>query len=129
MPDSADPPTLPIRLFSSPFLAADGQLYIFQGSLDAVPEEFGTNYPLTMHRASPDGENAAALRSDSHVIGEALWARDASGAAIMDITSQVGPGVFPEYPLRGDLVWLPADGSAATPLGITGRILRWGPGS
>jgi hypothetical protein len=73
---------------------------------------------LTMHRAALDGlTNREALRTDSYILGEVVWADDASGAVIEAILPSV------EIP---PLLWLPANGSEAVELGISGYNLRWG---
>jgi dipeptidyl aminopeptidase/acylaminoacyl peptidase len=97
---------------------ADGDLYYFMGTEQGFPT--GSFTPLTMHRAGRDGSNATALRQDSHMLEEVLWAPDASGALIME----VGPD--PSWPLHGPLTWLPADGSAAVRLPADGTQLSWG---
>jgi hypothetical protein len=97
---------------------ADGSLYYFMGTVQGFPD--GSATPLTMHRAGLDGANGSALRQDSYTLEEVLWARDASGATIMEIQ----PGAF--WPFHGPLVWLPADGSAPVRLPADGSSLSWG---
>jgi hypothetical protein len=111
----------PFSLVSFPQQLNDGWLYFFFASVDSFAEG---DPPLTMHRAAPDGvTDRVALRSDSYVIGEVLWADDASGAVIMD-TTNVDQYMYPPI---GPLVWLPADGSEQNRLGaVDGRVLRWG---
>ncbi len=98
---------------------SDGQLYFFFATSPSFPEG---EVLLTMHRSASDGVTGrTALRSDAHAVGEALWAMDASGAAITDYTG----ADFTTYPVVGKLWWLPADGSPALALG-SGHSLRWG---
>jgi hypothetical protein len=97
---------------------ADGSLYYFFGTVQGFPT--GSFTPLTLYRAGPDAANGTPLRQDSYTLEEALWARDASGAVIME----VGPDSV--WPYHGALTWLPADGSAAIRLPVDGSSLAWG---
>lgn len=63
---------------------------------------------LTRHPLSTE-------RSDIH---EALWALDGSGAVIVENSTHA-------FETGGPLLWLPADGAPARPLGGFGRLLRW----
>jgi Tol biopolymer transport system component len=111
----------PFSLVDFPQQLDDGWLYFFFTSLDAYPEG---DAPLTMTRAGWDGvSDRVALRADSHVVGEALWAPDGSGAVIMDMTN-ADPY---RYPQIGPLVWLPSNGIESVQLGtVEGHVLRWG---
>ncbi len=99
----------------------DGQLYMFART--ATQEEYtqaAGAVDFTMYRAPIDDVSArTALRTDSYVIHEALWAKDASGAVIAAIS-----GGTDEKP---PLIWVPTDGGPAVPLPARGDHLRWGP--
>jgi hypothetical protein len=78
---------------------------------------------LTMTRSAADGVTSAVpLRADGHIIREALWAEDASGAVIVDATTQPAG----QYSPAGPLLWLRADGRPAIDLTAQGSFLRWG---
>jgi hypothetical protein len=104
---------------------SDGQLYAFIGSEKAAALAVVGGAPrLTMTRISPaDAANRAALRADSHILREALWADDASGAVVVDATNQ--PAANQWSPV-GQLVWLSADDGPALTLPGEGSVLRWG---
>ncbi len=106
-------------LVSHPQQLADGQLYTFFGT---TTEEFPADRPaLTLTRSAPDGVTGrTALRTDTYYPGGVLWDAGGSGAVITDFTTTTN------YE-HGPLLWLPADGSPALPLGVTATtVLRWG---
>ena len=106
---------------SSAFPSQDGQLYYFY-AVTKAPRDPGSATPLSMYRAKNDGvTDQTQLRTDAYVIGEALWATDASGAVIVEARDAAG-----QYPPSGPLFYLKADGSPAVPLAEDGRLLRWG---
>jgi hypothetical protein len=103
--------------------ASDGNLYYFYGVVPA-PGEPSSTTPLAMYRAADDGvTDQTQLRTDAHVVGEALWAKDGSGAVIVDAKAALESGV---YPPQGPLLYLKADGSPAVALADEGRHVRWG---
>ena len=74
--------------------------------------------PLLMVQSESDGQtNRQQLRSDILIIREALWARDASLALI--VQSQQGPS--------GPLVLAKTDGSPLLILANDAQQMRWGP--
>lgn len=98
----------------------DSLLYYFYGAQDTFPEG---NIPLQMTRSELDGvTNRELLRSDAYAASETLWADDASGAVILDLST----ADTSQYPFTGNLIWLPADGSPAVTIPKTGRQARWG---
>jgi hypothetical protein len=97
---------------------ADGNLYFFMGQMEGFPT--GLRTPQTIYRAGLDASNATPLRTDSYRLEEVLWAPDASGAVIMEVSDE---SVFPYH---GPLTWVPADGSAAVRLPADGSSLLWG---
>jgi dipeptidyl aminopeptidase/acylaminoacyl peptidase len=104
---------------ASVFPAADGNLYYFYAFTPA-PVDPGQSVALAMYRSASDGvTDQTQLRTDAHVVGEALWAGDASGAVV--VASPAGV-----YPPQGALLYLKAAGSPAVPLAENGRLLRWG---
>ena len=97
-------------------------LYYFFATATGFPES--GYWPLSMYRAEFDGVTGQTqLRADSHPIGEALWVPDASGAVILDISSEA---VRNTYPFSGPLLYLKSDGSPTISLVDSGRMLRWG---
>jgi len=100
----------------------DGKVYFFANPIQTW--EDGVQ-PFYMARIDADATNRERLREDAYHIRGALWDPAGSGALIVDMTSQYADGGQPEWPYRGELVWLPADGSEAVPLGIIGRAFRW----
>jgi Tol biopolymer transport system component len=97
----------------------DGQLYSFMGETTIQAE--GGSPKLTMTRSAPDGVSGrSAIRSDSYVVGEALWAADGSGAVIVERSSAPPPGV------HGQMLWLASDDSPAVVLAPDAHTLRWG---
>jgi hypothetical protein len=105
---------------------SDGQLYAFLGTGKANDiATFGAppRSILIMARLNPaDVSQRTPLRTDSHLIREALWVEDASGAVIVDATSQP----IDQWSPTGPLLWLKADGSPAINLNAQGNLLRWG---
>jgi hypothetical protein len=93
----------------------DGQTYAFLTFMENPP--YDRPIPVTMHRVSRDG-TATPLRRDSYALYDALWAEDASGAAIAAEAPR---------PDEAPLSWLPADGSPPVKLPASGAWLRWGP--
>lgn len=87
----------------------DGNLYFFFGTFNFdAPENSGA---LGMVRAASDGSAMITVRSETYLlIGDVLWAADASGAVVS--TDQ--------------LLWLKTDDSAPVILAESGRVLRWG---
>ena len=105
------------------FPTADNNLYYFY-AVTKAPSDPSQSVPLSMYRSQSDGvTDQTQLRTDAHVIGEALWATDASGAVIVDVQAALESGV---YPPQGPLLYLKADGSPAVPLAAVGHLLRWG---
>jgi Tol biopolymer transport system component len=103
--------------------ASDGNLYYFYAIVKAPGEPTSTT-PLSMVRSADDGvTDQTQLRTDAHVVDEALWASDGSGAVIVDAQAALESGV---YPPQGPLLYLKADGSPAVALADVGRLLRWG---
>jgi len=104
---------------SNPFPTPDDSLYYFY-AVTKAPRDPGAAVLLAMYRSQSDGvTDQTQLRTDAYVVGEALWASDASGAVIVD--TQAGG-----YPPEGALRYLKADGSPAVQLAENGRLLRWG---
>jgi Tol biopolymer transport system component len=105
------------------FPTADNNLYYFY-AVTKAPSDPGQSIALSMYRAQSDGvTDQTQLRTDAYVIGEALWAADASGAVIVDAKAALESGV---YPPSGPLYYLKADGSPAVTLADGGRLPRWG---
>ena len=105
---------------SNPFPTSDDNLYYFY-AVTKAPRDPGKSVLLSMYRSKSDGvTDQTQLRTDAHIVGEALWASDASGAVIVDVQDT------PEYPPHGPLLYLKADGSPAILLAEEGRLLRWG---
>ncbi len=106
-------------LMAYPHQLSDGMLYSFTTITDN-PDPNNT-MPLTMYRSNPDGSNLEPVRDETYLIGTALWAEDASGAVIEDLTA------FEDTAETScPLLWLPSDGSPAVSLDISGYNLRWG---
>ncbi len=103
--------------------AGDGQLYSFRGVQPTNVDTVGLPQLLTMTRSAADGVTSAApLRADGHIIREAVWAGDASGAVIVDATTQPAG----QYSPAGSLLWLRVDGRPAIDLTAQGSVLHWG---
>jgi dipeptidyl aminopeptidase/acylaminoacyl peptidase len=101
------------------FPATDNLLYYFY-AVTKAPRDPSQSVALSMYRSQSDGvTDQTQLRTDAYVVGEALWAADASGAVIVESPAGV-------YPPQGALLYLKADGSPAILLGAEGRLLRWG---
>lgn len=110
----------PFNMPGYPFQAPDGWLYYFMAQSNLYPEG---DFRMAMYRAAADAvTNQQRLRSDDHLLGEALWAPDGSAALIVDYSA--APNA---YPRRGRLIYLKADGSPALLLPGQGYTLRWGP--
>jgi hypothetical protein len=97
---------------------ADGSLYYFLNVHQGFPD--GAMLQKTMHRADAAAGNGTPLRGDTQRFGEALWAPDASGAAIMPVEER------PQWPFHGPLQWVPTDGSPVVALPGDGSALAWG---
>jgi Tol biopolymer transport system component len=105
------------------FPTADDNLYYFY-AVTKAPSDPGQSVALSMYRAQSDGvTDQTPLRTDAYVIGEAVWAKDGSGAVIVDAQAALEAGT---YPSRGPLLYLKADVSPTIPLADEGRLLRWG---
>ncbi|MGH2592537.1 MAG: DPP IV N-terminal domain-containing protein [Anaerolineae bacterium] len=101
----------------------DGKLYYFFAQAPQGFPESGY-WPLSMYRADADGVTGQTqLRDDAHILGEALWASDGSGAVIVDAEESAQANVFP---LTGPLLFLKSDGSPQLTLAGNGHMLRWG---
>jgi len=112
-----------ISLVAHPYALPDGQLAYFLATTAEFPQTF---VPLTMTRSDADGvSNRTALRADSSLPYEALWASDGSGAVIVDRVGQIVTEQDP-YLVYGPFVWLKADGSAPVLLPAQGFAIRWG---
>ncbi len=108
------------QMFDFPQQGTDGDLYYFYGTSATYPE---SNPVLTMTKSAADGiTNRISLRTDSHRVASVLWATDASGAVILNFDS-MEQGTFL---LRGELTWLPSDGSAPFVLPLPGSQPHWG---
>jgi hypothetical protein len=105
---------------------ADGLVYAFIARAPGFDplayrpqaHEFG------MFRAPADGASPPeALRADTHLLYEALWAPDGSGAAALAAAGGENPDVT-------RLLWLPAGGEAPLPLPVSAALaMAWGPRS
>ena len=101
--------------------APDGRLLFFFGQTETFPDRGA--WPTTMVAAEADGvTNRTALRSDSYIPAEVLWAPDGRLAVISDVSE-----LSDVYPPLGPLRVLPTDGGPALTLADHGRNLRWGP--
>ena len=101
--------------------ASDGRLYYFFVSMSGFPETYARQ---SMYRADADGVTGQTqLRDDAHILGEALWASDGSGAVIVDAEESAQANVFP---LTGPLLFLKSDGGPELTLAGNGHMLRWG---
>jgi tetratricopeptide (TPR) repeat protein len=119
-PEGIEPgPENPIRLFTSAYPTADGSILSFVDAANTFDEFVGPSV-YTMHRISLDGSTITPIRTDSHPIWEALWAKDGSGAIIVDTQFDQ------RYPPTGPLRWLPTDGGPILELPAHGSQLRWG---
>lgn len=96
-------------------------LYFFYARSDAFPEG---QVKLTPVRAAPASDLSAAvpLRSDAWLVGEALWAPDGSGVAIVNLEAASGG----QTGMLGQLVYLKYGDSPAVTLPGGGHALRWG---
>lgn len=76
---SGDYDANPIHLADEPFLAPDGQLYFFHGTVPGG-SEFVNRAPLQLVRSAADGAtNLRVIRPETYeLLNEALWAPDAS---------------------------------------------------
>lgn len=76
---SGDYDANPIHLADEPFLAPDGQLYFFHGTVPGG-SEFVNRAPLQLVRSAADGAtNLTVIRPETYeLLNEALWAPDAS---------------------------------------------------
>ncbi len=102
--------------------AGDNLYYLY--AVTKAPRDPGHSILLSMYRAQSDGvTDQTQLHTDAHVVGEALWAADASGAVFVDAQAAPESGV---YPPQGPLLYLKADRSPAIALAEEGRLLRWG---
>ncbi len=76
---------------------------------------------LSLAKITPDGQ-IQVLRTDSHLIYEALGAPNGSGAVIVDIQDWQYSGPQP----LGRLRWLASDNRPAVDLQETGHYVHWG---
>lgn len=105
-----------------PRQAPDGRLLYFFGQSAAFPDN--GYWPVAMVISAADGVTGRAqLRTDSYIVGEALWSSDAAMAVVNDISGVVGGGAFP---WRGPLRLLKTDNTPAITLADSGHNLRWG---
>jgi len=104
----------PWTLIQAPLAVGNDAFLVFynQTADEAVANGISVQ-ALTMTQINADG-STAPLRSNANVVGEVLWALDGSGAVISE-------SPFDESLLQ----WLPSDDSAAVPLAVMGRELRW----
>lgn len=109
----------PLRLFRSPYPASEGTLLAFA----SVQEDMDQPTRYRMQQVDPESGELLALREEDYETpGDILWARDGSGAVLVDRRSS-----GPTAPAAGPLVWLAVDGSPAPELPATGDHLHWGP--
>ena len=98
----------------------DQRLYYFMAQAKAMPDK---QPAVSMFSSAADGKTGLKqLRTDSYVVGEALWAPDHSGAVIKDITD-----LPPDYTggASAQLIWLKADNTVPVKLPASGYNLRW----
>ncbi len=107
----------PLRLFLRPHETSDGDLFTF------VSEQQTMQASVEYVMAQVENGALSPLRPDAfNTYGDLLWARDGSGAAVVDVTQPPGPLGF-----AGPIRWLATDGSPAVELPAFGEELRWGP--
>ncbi len=110
-------------LVAYPYEASDQQLYTFMAITTTYPEDYSR---LAMTRSAPDGVTGrVTLRSDSYVLGGALWDPAGRGAVIVDVTAQVAAAGYPAQS-SSPLLWLPSDNSLAVTLPASGSMPHWG---
>jgi len=113
--------TSPIEFASNPYLAPDGQLYFFYGSLQTV-DDFSSNPPLQMARSGPDGVTGRTILRPEifETMNEVLWAPDGSFAivAVPDL---------PEIYEGGKAQMYAVDGQPMVSLLPYAYQMKWGP--
>jgi hypothetical protein len=100
----------------------DGSLLYFYGELTGPTCVTGWPRSTPLSMTVGVGERwdfRMQLRTDSYLVGEALWAADGSLAIIRDQT-QAAEGRY------GPLLILYADGRPSVALSVNGRSLHWG---
>ena len=108
------------NLADEPFLAPDGQLYLFFATATS-PDGMVLRGPLQLARSGPDGTGITILRQESYaLLNEALWSPDASFViAVSAPTADVYQGG------QAELVYM--DGTPKTALISFAHQLKWGP--
>lgn len=106
-------------LARAPFVATDDLLAMVAFADEIVEPGDNLGPAYTASAALPDGDYRTPLRTDAYRFGDALWARDGSGIALI------------ESPEQGDprLIWLKTDDSSPVELPASGYdiySLRWG---
>lgn len=103
------------------YLAPDGQLYFFYGSV-SNPEGMFNRAPLQLVRSAPDGVTGRTVLSgeDFELLNEALWAPDASL-----VVAAIAPSI--EVYQGGEAKIVSADGTASVALLPFAQQLKWGP--
>ena len=112
----------PATYLGWPKLMADGTLLYFYGELPGPTCAPGWPASALLSMVVGVGERwdfRMPLRTDSYLIGEALWSPDGSLAVIRDQT-QSAEGRY------GPLLILYSDGRPAVELQVSGRSLHWG---
>jgi Tol biopolymer transport system component len=108
----------PLRLFRSPYEMTTGNLLVFVSELSQMEEP--AHYVLAQVEAT--NNSLLPLRKETfEAAGDILWARDDSGAALIDVTT---PGIAGQ---AGPILWVPLNGDPIVELPALGEQLRWGP--
>jgi Tol biopolymer transport system component len=105
------------RFFRAVHQDSRGNLFVFvseQEAVDSMPA-----YGMVQVQADASLREIRAQRHPTQ--GDILWARDGSGAALVQATWEENRG------LEGPIFWLPANGEPVVPLPAQGTHLRWGP--
>lgn len=120
-------PDAPVRLFFSAFAESPDALLTFISTQESSTEGIDTaesGYRMSrvaLPESSAGDAQPKEIRQESFADPvEILWARDGSGAVLAD------PGEFGPSARRGNLIWLPLDGSPPLALPAVGSHLRWG---
>lgn len=107
----------PWRFFRAAHQDSRGNLFVFVSQ----QAEMMDSPAYGMVQVQADGSLREIQSRVYATQGDILWARDGSGAALVQAAWDENLG------LEGPIHWLPADGRAIVPLPAQGTHLRWGP--
>jgi Tol biopolymer transport system component len=117
LPIGQDVPARTAYFYTYPHVPSQDELYVFMAT---SPDPGEPPEAFRLYRMASNGGYITALREDKHAIRTALWAGD--GRGVLVVTGSASGEIEADT-----LIWLPTDGTPATPLPVSGaEMLHWG---